>query len=86
MDKLERLKSNRDEAERTKNYSLRSDLEYYTIPDLESRIKKLKQAHEGDKSDGKGALDEKQGRVRLTAVETDSEGSEGPESQGSGRQ
>lgn len=78
MDKLERLKSNRDEAERTKNYSLKSDLEYYAIPDLESRIKKLKQAHKGDKSDGKGALDEKQGRVRLTAVETDSEGSEGP--------
>lgn len=79
MDKLERLKSNRDEAERAKNYALKSDLEYYAIPDLESRIKKLKQAHEGDESDGKGALAEKQGRVPQTAVETDSEGSEGPE-------
>lgn len=42
MAKLERLKSNRDEAETTKNYALKSDLEYYAIPDLESRIEKLK--------------------------------------------
>ena len=84
MDKLERLERNRDEAERTKNYTLKYDLEYYAIPDLESRIKKLKQAHEGDNSDGKGALAEKEGRVPQTAVETDSEGSE--ESEPSGRQ
>lgn len=77
MAKLERLKSNRDEAERTKNYALKSDLEYYAIPDLESRIEKLKLVGERD---GQGPAAERQGQVPHTVVETDSEGSEGAES------
>lgn len=77
MAKLERLKSNRDEAETTKNYALKSDLEYYAIPDLESRIEKLKLDGERD---GQGPAAERQGQVPHTVVETDSEGSERAES------
>ena len=80
MDKLERLKKNLNEAVKTGNYAVKSDLEYYAISDLESRIETLKQDRKKDESDGKSAPAEKQGRVPLTAVETDSEESEEPES------
>ena len=93
IDKLERLKSNRDEAKRSKSHILMADLVYYAIPDLESRIETLKQDLEKkapiktlkqdlprDERDSKGAPDEKQSQAPHTVVETDSEGSEGPES------
>ena len=80
MDKLERLKNNLNEAVKTKNYAVKTDLEYYAIPDLESRIEILKQDRKRDESDGKSAPAEKQGQVPLTAVETDSEETEESES------
>ena len=80
MDKLERLKENLNEAVKTRNYAVKSDLEYYAIPDLEARIETLKQDRKRDESDGESAPAEQQGRVPLTAVETDSEESEEPES------
>ncbi len=74
---LERLKKNRDEAERTKNTALKFDLEYAVIPDLESRIEKMKLDYERD---GKDSPPESPRWVLHTAVETDSEGSEEAES------
>lgn len=76
IDKLNRLKSNRDEAKRAKNHILKADLEYYAIPDQESRIEALKQDLQRDERDKNGALDEKQSQAPHTVVETDSEGSE----------
>ncbi len=74
---LERLKKKCDEAERTKNTALKFDLEYAVIPDLESRIEKMKLDYERD---GKDSPPESPRWVPHTAVETDSEGSEEAES------
>ena len=41
--KLLLLQKRRDEAAKTKDHTLRSDLEYYAIPDMKARIEKLKQ-------------------------------------------
>lgn len=41
-EKLSLLQKRRDEAARTKDHTLKSDLEYYAIPDMKARIEKLK--------------------------------------------
>ncbi|ERF70181.1 hypothetical protein EPUS_00369 [Endocarpon pusillum Z07020] len=42
-EKLSLFQKRRDEAARTKDHTLKSDLEYYAIPNMEARIEKLKQ-------------------------------------------
>ena len=90
IDKLNCLKNNPDETERTKTHILKADLQYYAIPDLVSRIKTLKQDLQRearveilkqylqrDIRNSKHALDEKkQSQAPHRAVKTDSEESE----------
>ncbi|KAF7510879.1 hypothetical protein GJ744_005709 [Endocarpon pusillum] len=42
-EKLTLLQKRRDEAARTKDHTLKSDLEYYAIPEMKARVEKLKQ-------------------------------------------
>ena len=54
---------------RTKTYARNSDLKYYAIPDLESRIETMKRDHERGERYGKCALAEREGRVPPAVVE-----------------
>lgn len=77
-EKLERLKKRKDEAEKTNDIQVASDLKYYAIPDLEMRIKALKRAGP-EKGDIKptSTADQRQNSVPppSAVVETDTESS-----------
>ncbi len=61
------------ETVKAKDYTAKSDLEYYAIPDMEARIEQLKW---GQEIDEKASPRERQDRVPQTEIKTDSESSE----------
>lgn len=75
--KFELYKKKWDEAVKAQDHGTRNDLGYYAIPDMEARIRVLNQ---GQDKNGKTAPAERQGSVPHTGIETDSESSNGPES------
>lgn len=72
-EKLEILIKRRDQAIKAKDYSIKSDLELYAIPEMKARIERLKGAQ---RKDERTASNDKQSQAPHVAVETDSEDSE----------
>ena len=73
-EKLSLLQKRRDEAARNKDHTLKSDLEYYAIPEMEARIKELKQQLEPwVEDDQKKGGDEKRAAIASASTNTEAE-------------
>lgn len=73
-EKLENLKEKRDAAEKANNIALAADLQYYAIPEINERIKRLVQEKKEDEENNPA---QQKAHAPHTEIETENESSDG---------
>ena len=77
IQRLERFRKRKEEAEKARDITTAADLTYYVIPELEADLEKLlKQQHEEQENSAAPVSQNKEDKSRQAEVETESEDSE----------